>query len=248
MAYNIIRNTRTGYVSMVEKGRDSRGNVKTKAYICGLGNMSIEAFKRFQAWAHGMKNQEDRKAAVLGCKLAVTDDTTKESRKGVKSKIEPVRSKKSDMFKEKESVKEKRITKPMVAAASGEEAIRLDKIRLRQIKERKEAKEIAKSVKPVDKPKRIDKSIKQSVVKRSEKQKGLNLSMVKTVTKKRSLINERIKYIEKQIEYRETEKRITDYSYFGVTKTRKLAEHNQYIDTAKKALKMLKKQRSELRR
>jgi hypothetical protein len=72
MAYIVIRNIRTGYVSLVKKGRDDHGNVKTKAYICGLGTMSIDEFKAFQKWAHSMKDQEYRKAMVLSSGKAIT--------------------------------------------------------------------------------------------------------------------------------------------------------------------------------
>lgn len=73
MAYNIIRNARTEYVSMVEKGRDERGNVVTKEYICGLGAMSHTEFKRFQKWAHGIKDQRMRKEMVMSCPLTITE-------------------------------------------------------------------------------------------------------------------------------------------------------------------------------
>jgi hypothetical protein len=87
MSYNIVRNKKTSYVSMVEKGRDAKGNVVTKAYICGLGAMTQEEFKHFQKWAHSIKDQRMRRERVLACPLVATE-TTRVERKvvGVKQR------------------------------------------------------------------------------------------------------------------------------------------------------------------
>ena len=79
MAYIITRNKRTGYVQMVEKARVN-GDSRTVAYVCGLGSMSQEEFKKFQKWAHSMKDQEMRKARVLACDVAVIESKTAEGK------------------------------------------------------------------------------------------------------------------------------------------------------------------------
>ncbi len=71
MAYMIIRGSQD-YVSMVDKGRVN-GSVQTKKYVCGLGKMSYEDFKAFQAWAHSLKPQEYRKAQVLSSPIAIAE-------------------------------------------------------------------------------------------------------------------------------------------------------------------------------
>ena len=74
MAYIIIRGSEKqgGYVSMVEKGR-VKGEVRTKRYICGLGSMTMSEFRAFQTWAHGFKDQEERKAMVLASGVAISE-------------------------------------------------------------------------------------------------------------------------------------------------------------------------------
>lgn len=74
MAYLIVRGSEKqgGYVSMVEKGRVN-GEVRTKAYICGLGSMTMSEFKAFQKWAHSLKPQEYRKQMVLASGRAITE-------------------------------------------------------------------------------------------------------------------------------------------------------------------------------
>ena len=231
MAYNIIRNTRTEYVSMVEKGRDSRGNVKTISYICGLGSMSVEAFKRFQAWAHDIKNQEARKAAVLNCKLAVTDNTTKESRKAVKSKIEPVvkgAKKFETKHEEPAKMERKKYVKPQIKTRA---IIKAEPLTEAQIK-RKALKE--------KEDKKRERQIKKA-------EKGMSLPARATWRKKYAIINKQISHIKRDIKAKETEKRIAAYSYHGATKTRKVAEHNQYIETAQEAIERLKRQKAGLR-
>ena len=245
MAYNIIRNTRTGYVSMVEKGRDSRGNVKTKSYICGLGSMSIEAFKRFQAWAHGMKNQDDRKAAVLGCKLAVTDDHTKESRKSVISKIEPV-------VKVKRVMKLKRVDK----VQSDKEFADIRKRKGLSIKEpfkpriskkEMESKDILECGTHTERMIERGKANKRIKFVGSKKD-GMNLSFIKTRGKKLRVLNERIRLIKGDIKGAETHIRISEYGHVGVTRTEKQQYAKEYLPNAKEALKILEKQKAELRR
>lgn len=77
MAYIIVRGSEAqgGYVSMVEKGRVD-GSVRTKAYICGLGSMTMGEFKAFQKWAHSLKPQEYRKLMVLSSGKAITEKET----------------------------------------------------------------------------------------------------------------------------------------------------------------------------
>jgi hypothetical protein len=107
MSYNIVRNKKTGYVSMVEKGRDTKGNVVTKAYICGLGSMTQEEFKHFQKWAHSIKDQRMRRERVLACPLVATE-TTRVERKvtGVKQRKTTV--KRAPKIKKDVSDREKR--------------------------------------------------------------------------------------------------------------------------------------------
>lgn len=66
----VVRNHRTGYVTFVAKKRVG-GSSRTVEYICGLGTMTQEEFKRFQKWAHSMKDQQMRRDKVLACPLAV---------------------------------------------------------------------------------------------------------------------------------------------------------------------------------
>lgn len=74
MAYIIVRGAERqgGFVSMVEKKR-VKGSVRTVAYICGLGNMTMGEFKTFQKWAHSLKPQEYRKQMVLSSGRAITE-------------------------------------------------------------------------------------------------------------------------------------------------------------------------------
>lgn len=74
MAYIIVRGAERqgGFVSMVEKKR-VKGDVRTVAYVCGLGSMTMEEFKTFQKWAHSLNPQEYRKQMVLSSGRAITE-------------------------------------------------------------------------------------------------------------------------------------------------------------------------------
>lgn len=232
MAYIIIRNSGTRYVSMVEKGRDDRGEVKTKAYICGLGSMSQEEFKTFQKWAHSIRNQEDRKNAVLNSGIAVTEKT--ESKERVTERTKPKKVKKT---KEKDikgdghiKIERKKYVKPKVKAKEVEKATILTE----KQKEKQKKNKILKEKEELERVERI--------------KYGMKLPQRATWRKKYAIIDNQIFGIKKEIKAAETEKRIATYSSFGATKIRKIAEHDQYIDTAKEAIGILKKQKAELRR
>lgn len=76
MAYIIVRNSKSGYVSCVEKRRvknpDGSSTVRDTARICGLGTMTKEEFLVYQKWAHSIKDQDERRRSVLGSMQAVT--------------------------------------------------------------------------------------------------------------------------------------------------------------------------------
>lgn len=77
MAYIIVRNSTSGYVSCVEKRRvptpGGRSSVRDVGRVCGLGVMSQADFLRYQAWAHSMKDQEMRRRAVLNSSACVAN-------------------------------------------------------------------------------------------------------------------------------------------------------------------------------
>lgn len=111
MAYIIVRNKRTGYVSMVEKGRVG-GESRTIGYVCGLGSMSQQEFKHFQKWAHSIKDQKMRKEMVMSCPLTITESKrAKEKVAGVaqqKTTVKRAPKKKVvDKVKEEEKAKKK---------------------------------------------------------------------------------------------------------------------------------------------
>lgn len=76
MAYIIVRNSKSGYVSCVEKRRvknpDGTSSVRDTDRICGLGTMTKEEFLVYQKWAHSIKDQDERRRSVLGSMQAVT--------------------------------------------------------------------------------------------------------------------------------------------------------------------------------
>lgn len=77
MAFIVVRNNSSGYVSCVEKRRvknpDGSSVVRDVGRVCGLGTMSKAEFMVFRDWAHSIKNQEERKAMVLSSGKAITE-------------------------------------------------------------------------------------------------------------------------------------------------------------------------------
>lgn len=109
MAYIITRTNKTGYVQLVEKARVN-GESRTVGYICGLGTMSHEDFKRFQGWAHSMTDQEMRKQRVLACPLVAVEKERAET------KVASIKQKKTTVKKppKVKTVDKKKSTKSRV--------------------------------------------------------------------------------------------------------------------------------------
>ena len=93
MAYIVTRNSVSGSVSLVEKRRgknpDGSSSVRDVSIVCGLGVMSKEDFQSYQKWAHGIKDQEMRKEAVLGS-MACAVHKTRVAEKTVKGTMKKV--------------------------------------------------------------------------------------------------------------------------------------------------------------
>lgn len=104
----VVRNKRTGYVTFVAKARVD-GDSRTVEYICGLGTMTQEEFKKFQKWAHSMKDQEMRRARVLACPFAVEEKVKVEGKvaASVQQKTTVKRAKKVTVVKDKYTPEER---------------------------------------------------------------------------------------------------------------------------------------------
>jgi len=102
MAYIVTRNSVSGSVSLVEKRRvknpDGSSSVRDVSIVCGLGVMSKEDFQNFQEWAHGMKDQEMRKEAVLGS-MACAVHKTRAADKVTRGTERKTPTKKNDMVR-----------------------------------------------------------------------------------------------------------------------------------------------------
>ena len=66
MAYNVRRNSKTGYVSLVSvKRKKGTKNGQIVKHIAGFGSMSKTEFAQFKKYAHGIENQEERLRILL---------------------------------------------------------------------------------------------------------------------------------------------------------------------------------------
>ena len=66
MAYNVRRNSKTSYVSLVfVKRKKGTKNGQIVKHIAGFGSMSKTEFEQFKKYAHGIENQEERLRILL---------------------------------------------------------------------------------------------------------------------------------------------------------------------------------------
>ena len=134
----VVRNKRTGYVSLVAKARVN-GESRTVEYICGLGAMDQGEFKHFQKWAHSIKDQRMRRDRVLACPMVV------EEKVKVEGKVATAVQKKTTVKRAPKKVKEG-FSEPLKAMAIG-----IDKEKARREYEKKHG------IPKADKPKFVSK-------------------------------------------------------------------------------------------
>ena len=223
MAYIVVRNNVSGSVSLVEKRRvknpDGSSSVRDVRIVCGLGVMSKEDFQNYQAWAHGMKDQEMRKGAVLGSHAATYHKTRA---------VERVEDSKRVVQTPKKAGVRKTTTRS---------AIKKHKKRT--------SEEVAAERAEFREAYRTKKGIKESKKAKVQSTTKVSFTGRKTVQAKHEIISQRIAQLQVHINNSKSDIRGWQKGRAGGTK---IAEAKGKIASYEAAIVSLRKQRSTLRR
>lgn len=153
MAYIVVRNNTSGYVSCVEKKRvknpDGTSSVRDVGRVCGLGVMTHQEFLHYQKWAHSFKDQEMRRENILGSTHAVIARG-----KETPAKIKVVKDRKPKTATPKRTKAQQKVRQSYpVRSMQGYKGRDQAKTHTQIMRERKREQEMEKEMREQDKPK-----------------------------------------------------------------------------------------------
>ena len=223
MAYNVRRNPKTGYVALYDISRIKGSNKQRVEYIAGFGVMSKTEFAQFKKYAHGIRDQNKRLQVLLSDSRCVKE---RESlpKKSVQ-KAEPKQKKQARTGFRYPKQTEEDIKRDM----------EIYKKNVQKEKE-KESKMTHTERMMLKRDERRHKQIKVS--------HGMDLSKCKSNRERINVLNDRIKEIDKYIDYQN--RNIKNASQkFAIDRDR-LPEYQYNRSVAIEAREILKEQKRSI--